>query len=110
KILEQLFTIFRDKISNNYNKDQLSTTSVIFSLLVVMTDADFKEQKSLAKVWPGIILLLCYFHISQCCRNEINKQLGRGGESKIILLRKTLKMFLKSVLKEAQSMDSSEQM
>ncbi|CAG8843369.1 35219_t:CDS:1, partial [Racocetra persica] len=46
----------------------------------------------------------------QCCKNEINKQLGRGGESKVILLRQSLKTFLKSVLKEAQSMNGSEEM
>ncbi|CAG8739943.1 22349_t:CDS:2 [Racocetra persica] len=93
KILEWLFTIFRDKISDNYNKNQHLSTSIIFKPLVAMTDADVKERKPLAKIWPGIILLLC-----------------RGGDNKIILLRQTVKMFLKSVLKEAQSMNCSEQM
>ncbi|CAG8846576.1 10682_t:CDS:2, partial [Racocetra persica] len=80
-----------------------------FSPLAVMTDADVKKRKSLSKVWPGIILLLCFFHISQCCKNEINKQLGRGGENKVILLRQTLKLFLKSIIKEAQSINGSEE-
>ncbi|CAG8544750.1 12617_t:CDS:1 [Cetraspora pellucida] len=111
KILERLFTIFRDKISDNYNKkNQSLATPVIFSPRAAMTDTDIKERKSLSKVWPGIILLLCYFHISQCCKNEINKQLGRGGENKVILLRQTLKAFLKSVLNEARLMDGSEEM
>lgn len=109
KILEKLFIIFRDKISNNYNKNNPLSTSVTFTPLVAMTDTDVKERKPLSKVWPGIILLLCYFHISQCCKNEINKQLGRGGENKVILLRQTLKAFLKSVLEEARSIDGSEE-
>ncbi|CAG8752447.1 16312_t:CDS:2 [Racocetra persica] len=110
KTLEQLFTIFRDRISDNYNKNQLLSTSIIFKPLVAMTDTDVKERKPLAKIWPEIILLLCFFHISQCYKNEINKQLDRGGDNKVILLRKTVKMFLKSTLKEAQSIDCNEQM
>ncbi|CAG8796821.1 7308_t:CDS:2, partial [Racocetra persica] len=94
KILEKLFIIFHDKISYNYNLSQSSSTLITFTPLVAMTDADVKERKPLLKVWPGIILLLCYFHISQCCKNEINKQLGRGGGN---------------VLEEARSMDSSEE-
>ncbi|CAG8775615.1 18681_t:CDS:2, partial [Racocetra persica] len=41
--------------------------------------------------------------------NEINKQLGRGGENKVILLRQILKSFLKSIIKEAQSINGSEE-
>ncbi|KAF0421297.1 sugar transporter [Gigaspora margarita] len=51
KILEHLFTIFRDKISNIYNKDQekenINTISVTFSPLVAMTDTDVKKQELL---------------------------------------------------------------
>ncbi|RIB14146.1 hypothetical protein C2G38_2144207 [Gigaspora rosea] len=46
---------------------------------------------------------------SQCCKNEINKQLGHDGENKTILLRQTLKAFLKSVLNEARLIDGSEE-
>jgi len=28
-----------------------------------MTDTDVKERGPLSKVWPGISLLLCYFHL-----------------------------------------------
>ncbi|RIB14383.1 hypothetical protein C2G38_2040242 [Gigaspora rosea] len=70
KILERLFTIFQNKISETYNHNRLKenskNTPIIFSPLVAMTDTDVKEQKSLSMVWPGITLLLCYFHISQC--------------------------------------------
>ncbi|CAG8732973.1 13971_t:CDS:2, partial [Cetraspora pellucida] len=110
KILERLFTIFHDKISDNYNQNQSLATSVTFSPCAAMTDADIKERKPLTKVWPGIILLLCYFHISQCCKNEMNKQLGCGGGNKIILLQKTLKTFLKSVLDKAWLMNGSKEM
>ncbi|CAG8807397.1 19341_t:CDS:2, partial [Gigaspora rosea] len=88
KILERLFTIFRDKISNNYNQNQSLATLVTFSPCAVMTDADIKDQ---------------------CCKNEINKQLGHDGENKTILLRQTLKAFLKSVLNEARLIDGSEE-
>ncbi|CAG8751882.1 17052_t:CDS:2, partial [Gigaspora rosea] len=43
-------------------------------------------------------------------KNEINKQLGRGGNSNTILQRQTLKAYLKSLLKEAWSMKSDEEM
>ncbi|CAG8550387.1 34428_t:CDS:2, partial [Racocetra persica] len=71
-----------------------------------MTDIDIKERKLLAKIWPEIILLLCFFHISQCCKNEINKQLGHGGNNKIILLRKTVKIFLKKLLESIQKAET----
>ncbi|CAG8817506.1 3764_t:CDS:1, partial [Gigaspora rosea] len=84
RILEKLFTIFHDKISNNYNQIQLIVNPnfilVTFSPHVAMTDTDIKERKPLLKLWPEIILLLCYFHISQCWKNEIDKQLGQGGK------------------------------
>ncbi|CAG8784299.1 2044_t:CDS:2 [Cetraspora pellucida] len=97
---------------NNYNQTQVNSnvTPVTFSSLVAITDTDVKERKALSKVWPRIILLLCYFHISQCWKNEINKQLGRGGKGDAILQRQTLKEYLKSILKEAWLMVGSEEM
>lgn len=112
KILERLFTIFRDKLSITYNQNQLAAnpnaTLIIFTPIVAMTDTDVKERGPLSKVWPGIILLLCYFHISQCWKNEITKQLGRGGDSNTVLQRQTLKVYLRNILKEAWSMDGEE--
>ncbi|CAG8563697.1 893_t:CDS:2 [Cetraspora pellucida] len=107
KILERLFTIFRDKISSNYNQSQCLSTPVIFSPLAVMTDADVKERKSLSKVWPEIILLLCFFHISQCCKNEINKQLGCGGESKKAQsMNDSKEMVREYIIKKKESLES----
>ncbi|CAG8751225.1 12655_t:CDS:2, partial [Cetraspora pellucida] len=106
KILEPLFTIFRDKISDNYNKkNQSLATPVIFSPCAAMTDTDIKERKSLSKVWPGIILLLCYFHISQCCKNEINKQLDRGGENKARLMDSSEEMVCNYITKKKESLE-----
>ncbi|CAG8461329.1 5758_t:CDS:2, partial [Scutellospora calospora] len=111
-ILEWLLTIFRDRISTIYNQNHLTenpnTTTITFSPLVAMTDTDVKERKSLLKVWPNITLLLCYFHISQCWKNEMNKQLGRGGGNDTILQRQTLKTYLRNVLKEAWTIDGNE--
>ncbi|RIB09975.1 hypothetical protein C2G38_2266199 [Gigaspora rosea] len=44
KILERLFTIFRDKISNNYNQNQSLATLVTFSPRAIMTDANIKSE------------------------------------------------------------------
>ncbi|CAG8851502.1 13984_t:CDS:2, partial [Racocetra persica] len=38
--------------------------------------------------------------------NEINKQLGRGGENKVILLRQTLKSFLKKSLESMYEIET----
>ncbi|KAF0549283.1 sugar transporter [Gigaspora margarita] len=104
KILERLLTIFCDKISDIYNKNQLKENPnailITFSPLVAITDANVKEYKALLIVWSEIILIICYFYISQYWRNEINKQLGRGGKSDIILQQQTMKAYLKSMLKE----------
>ncbi|CAG8436255.1 1797_t:CDS:2 [Scutellospora calospora] len=47
RILECLFTIFRDKISDIYNRNQLITnpnaTSVIFTPLIAITNTDIKD-------------------------------------------------------------------
>ncbi|CAG8776733.1 26810_t:CDS:2 [Gigaspora margarita] len=89
-ILEQLFIIFRNRISAIYNQNYFSknqnATTITFSPLVTITDTDVKEQKSLLK------------------------QLGRGGENSIVLQRQTLKAYLSNVLKEAWSTDSNEDM
>jgi len=75
-----------------------------------MTDTDVKERGPLSRVWPGISLLLCYFHLSQCWKNDIHKRLGRGGDNATIQQRQILKAYLRSVLKEVWSIDGDEQL
>src|SRR6266487_369856 len=107
KILERLLTIFRDRISAIHNEGL--DNPITFTPRVAMTDTDVKERGPLSRVWPGIFLLLCYFHLSQCWRNEMNKQLGRGGDDRAILQRQTLRVYLRSVLKEVWLMDEQEE-
>jgi hypothetical protein len=112
EIIERLLTIFRDKISAAYSQNLLqhdpTAVKVTFNPLVAMTDADVKERGPLSRVWPGIFLLLCYFHLGQCWKNEMNKRLGRGGEDSAVLQRQTLRAYLRSVLKEAWTTDGTE--
>jgi hypothetical protein len=107
KILERLLTIFRDRISAIHNEGL--DNPITFTPRVAMTDTDVKERGPLSRVWPGIFLLLCYFHLSQCWRNEMNKQLDRGGDDSAILQRQTLRAYLRSVLKEVWLMDEQEE-
>lgn len=41
-----------------------------FTPYVAITDTDIKERGALLRVWPGIILLLCKFHLRQCWTNH----------------------------------------
>lgn len=41
-----------------------------FTPYVAITDTDTKERGALLQVWPGIILLLCKFHLRQCWTNH----------------------------------------
>ncbi|CAG8674183.1 20652_t:CDS:2 [Cetraspora pellucida] len=78
---------YKYKIYNQNSKD----TIITFSPLVAMTDTDVKKWKSLL------------------IKNEINKQLGRDGDSNIILQWQTLKAYLKSLLKKVWSMNGDEE-
>lgn len=107
RILERLLTIFRDKISAIRNAGK-ADDPLTFAPLVAMTDTDVKERGPLSRVWPGIFLLICHLHLAQCWKNEMNKRLGRGGNDSTILLRQTLKAYLRSILKEVRLMDCEE--
>lgn len=50
----------------------------VFEPLVGMTDTDTKERGAMTSVWPGMILLLCHFHVRQCWKNR-RKQLKLGS-------------------------------
>lgn len=76
KTLEQLLTIFQDNISILYQQKYPNNPLTIFNPIIAMTDTDVKERRPLSKVWPGISLLLCYFHLSQCWKNEMNRRLS----------------------------------
>ncbi|KAF7348406.1 hypothetical protein MSAN_01794600 [Mycena sanguinolenta] len=53
-----------------------------FYVLVAITDTDLKERGALIRVFPGVILLICKFHLRQSWRNHRNKLVkGRSAES-----------------------------
>ncbi|RKO87950.1 hypothetical protein BDK51DRAFT_37579 [Blyttiomyces helicus] len=61
----------------------VSYISVAIHLQLCMTDTDLKEINALKSVWPGIIALLCMFHVSQSWKNQLIKELGRGGPPEV---------------------------
>lgn len=52
-----------------------------FSPLVAITDNDVRERYALNKNFPGVILLLCMFHIWQAWKNAINRHLSGLAQS-----------------------------
>lgn len=63
RILTELLGHWRDWLGTTERGDR-------FEPYVAMTDTDPKERGALLRIWPGIILLLCRFHIRQCWTNK----------------------------------------
>jgi len=109
EILTHMFTIFKKRITEiriqNINNPDLEE----FCPLVAITDTDYKERGALTTVWPGIRLLLCYFHIRQCWANEMTKKLGRDGDSVVIRQRQILRTHLNMVMEAAYKMEKEPQ-
>ncbi|KIJ34487.1 hypothetical protein M422DRAFT_263455 [Sphaerobolus stellatus SS14] len=57
-----------------------------FEVLVAVTDTDLKERGALLVVFPGVLLLICKFHIRQSWRNYRNKVLK--GQSPLLMQTK----------------------
>ncbi|EIM79023.1 uncharacterized protein STEHIDRAFT_164089 [Stereum hirsutum FP-91666 SS1] len=51
-----------------------------FHALVAITDTDTKERNALLKVFPGIWLILCKFHLRQCWTNHRNHTLKSNSQ------------------------------
>lgn len=58
-------------------KQWLERDGRVFSAFAAITDTDTKERAALVATFPGIILLLCKFHLRQCWTNR-KKALGLG--------------------------------
>ncbi|RXW16666.1 hypothetical protein EST38_g9180, partial [Candolleomyces aberdarensis] len=71
--------------------------------LVATTDNNTRERKALAKIWPGIWMILCMFHVAQAWKNAINRFLrgiGKGDSQEPV--RKCLGPFVRSLLHEIE--------
>lgn len=64
-----------------------SRDGVTFCIRVVITDTDMKERKALSKIFPGIILILCKFHLRQCWSNHLNMCLTRPSTDAVVQVR-----------------------
>jgi len=71
-------------VSSHYRK--AVTHAPVYSVLtanrffaqVAMTDCDTKERKALSTVFPGIILLICLWHMSNAYNNRLRNDLSGG--------------------------------
>ena len=105
EVLTHLFTIYKEKMTKDLRETSGKPNHEEFRPLVAMTDTDYKERGALAAVWPGIRLLICYFHVRQCWKNEMRKQLGRGGSHAAIRQRQILQTHLNMVIQAAHQME-----
>ena len=105
EVLTRMFTIFKKKITEIRRQEVSNPGLEEFRPLVAITDTDYKERGALTRVWSGIRLLLCYFHIRQCWTNEMTKQLERGGDSVAIRQRQILRTHLNMVMEDAYKME-----
>ncbi|RKO94312.1 hypothetical protein BDK51DRAFT_42160 [Blyttiomyces helicus] len=83
KILEQFFLI-------------VPYIYVTVLLQICMTATYLKEINALKAVWPAIIGLLCMFHVSQSWKNQLIKELGRGGPPDVVSTRQLIAELSKS--------------
>jgi hypothetical protein len=93
-ILDRLLGIFKQKLGSDEHGEEID-----FS--IGNTDNDPRERTSLSKHWPGILLLLCMFHIWQAWRNMLNRRLQpipKGEQRQLV--RKRLGKLLMDLLKE----------
>ncbi|KAJ3287842.1 hypothetical protein HDU76_007770 [Blyttiomyces sp. JEL0837] len=68
-------------------RSQTNPSTIKFTPVVAMTDTDTKERAALLTVWPSLVLLLCWFHLTQCFKNMMTKLLGRGGGKETVRQR-----------------------
>jgi len=93
-LLDRLLGIFKQKLGSDEHGEEID-----FS--IGNTDNDPRECTSLSKHWPGILLLLCMFHIWQAWRNMLNRRLQpipKGEQRQLV--RKRLGKLLMDLLKE----------
>ena len=64
KILNELLSHWHNHLN------RLDPSKGPFTPYIAITDTDTKERGALIQVWPGIILLLCKFHLRQCWTNH----------------------------------------
>ncbi|EIM91383.1 uncharacterized protein STEHIDRAFT_153027 [Stereum hirsutum FP-91666 SS1] len=76
KILTKLLTTWKEWMTK-----RPSSRGRIFAPATVITDTDTKERGALNIAWPGVILLLCKFHVRQCWTNKRTSLLGKRVES-----------------------------
>ena len=63
--------ILKELLSHWHNHlNHLEPSKESFTPYVAITDMDTKEWGALLQVWPGIVLLLCNFHLCQCWTNH----------------------------------------
>ncbi|KAF6749683.1 hypothetical protein DFP72DRAFT_1048718 [Ephemerocybe angulata] len=67
-LLDKLLRLFKEKMGLNEKGEA-------FEIAVASTDNDTRERYALNKNFPGILLLLCMFHVLQCWRNQVNRSL-----------------------------------
>lgn len=70
-ILRKLLAQWKQHIGKQHDES--------FTPYVAITDTDTKEHSTFSTVWPGIILLLCKFHLHQCWRNHQKTALRCAG-------------------------------
>jgi hypothetical protein len=64
KILKELLSHWHNHLNC------LEPSKGTFTPYVAITDTDTKERGALLQVWPGIVLILCKFHLRQCWMNH----------------------------------------
>ncbi|KAF6747490.1 hypothetical protein DFP72DRAFT_1149006 [Ephemerocybe angulata] len=67
-LLDRLLGLFKEKMGLNEKGEA-------FEIAVASTDNDTRERYALNKNFPGVLLLLCMFHVLQCWRNQVNRSL-----------------------------------
>ncbi|RXW11992.1 hypothetical protein EST38_g13863 [Candolleomyces aberdarensis] len=78
EILAELLSQWKLHLDKNRPSELDSSTG--FEPFVAITDTDTKERAALLRVWVGIILLLCKFHLRQCWTNHRKTAVtGRNG-------------------------------
>jgi hypothetical protein len=65
-----------------------------------MSDCDSKERKALRIQFPGIILLLCLWHMGQAVGNRLRSELGTGGDAQVKARREQIRAELRSLTKK----------
>ncbi|KAF9469145.1 hypothetical protein BDZ94DRAFT_1303652 [Collybia nuda] len=71
----KLIHFLLEKWRQGLGKNESGSDFRYLKVYAAMTDNDSQERTVLQDIWPGILLILCMFHIWQAWRNSLNKHL-----------------------------------